>query len=70
MKTINITIQIPEYEVTPLSEWLREYVKVIDFKILPDTKELYEKDKTFQKLVKAQKDARKVCDNYINEHNF
>ena len=37
-----------------------------DFKKLPDTKELYEKDENFRKLAKAKKKAQRDCEIYIN----
>ena len=70
MKTINVTLKIEPEHVNGFENYLRHEMQVIDFKILSDTKKLYETDKTFQKLVKAQKDARRVCDEYINEHNY
>lgn len=69
-KTINITLKIESSQVTIFESWLNEQLEVINFKILPNTDELYENDKTFQKLVKKLKDAQKIRDKYINEKNF
>ena len=70
MKTVNITLKIEPEHVNGFERYLRQELEVIDFKILSDTKKLYETDPVFQKLVKAQKSARKVCDDYINLKNF
>jgi uncharacterized protein (DUF1330 family) len=66
-KTLNITLEIESIQVLNFENWLRNNLKVIDFKILPDTKELYQNDEHYQKLVKAVKKAQEVRDRYINE---
>ena len=69
--TINITLtELDEHQVYHLEAYLRKQYAVIDYKILPETKELYNTDPTFQKIVKAVKSAQKTRDIYINEHNF
>ena len=69
MKLINITLEVDEHHITGLESHLREHFKVISYKIIPDTKKLYETDKTFKKLVKAVKSATEIKDIYINDHN-
>ncbi len=69
-RLINITLELENDEqVYHFEAFLRQQVKVISFNILPDTKNMYEEDKTFQKLVKAEKDAKKTKAIYINNHN-
>lgn len=68
--TVNVTLSdLTADQVYHVELFLRQNYGVIDFKILPETKELYNKDTTFQKIVKAVKDAQRVRDIYINEHN-
>jgi len=69
MKTINMTFKMEETEIINFENWFRQHQKVIDFKILPETEELYEKDEHFKKLVKGVKTAQKLRDEYINNHN-
>ena len=69
MKTVNITLKIDEHELTNFESWLRNNIEVVSFKILPDTEQLYAKDETFKKLVKAVKKAQRIRDKYINEKN-
>ena len=69
MKTINITLKIESEQLQNFEEWLRNQVNVIDLKILPDTEKMYQEDATFKKLVKAEKDAKRVKAIYINDHN-
>jgi len=70
MKLINITLEVDEHHITGLESHLREHFKVISYKIIPDTKALYENDGTFKKLVKAVKSATELKDKYINEHDI
>jgi len=69
MKTVNITLKIDEHELTNFESWLRNNIEVVSFKILPDTEQLYAKDETFKKLVKAVKTAQRIRDIYINDKN-
>ena len=68
-KIVNITLELPEAWVTSLEDYLRQNLKVINYKIIPDTKELYDSDKHFRKLVKDVKTVTKIKDEYINDHN-
>jgi hypothetical protein len=67
--TINTTFKIPAEDIKGFEESLRNFVNVIDFKHISNTEKLYSTDKTFQKLVKAKKEATKQCELYINRHN-
>lgn len=66
---VNITLGIEDYNLVQFENWLRENVDVKDFRVVPDTKELYENDKTFQRLCKAVTDAKKTKAIYINDNN-
>ena len=66
MKKINITLSIEEEQVNNFEYWLRNNVDVIDFKIIPDTQDLYENDETYRKLCKCVSDAQKTRDSYYN----
>ena len=68
-RLVNLTIELEPEEIPNFEKWLRGQIKVIGFTILPDTKKMFEEDKTFQKLVKAEKDAKKTKAIYINDHN-
>jgi len=65
---INTTIEIDEKNVVRLQDYLSQNLNVLDFKIMPDTKELYKEDKAFQKLCKFVKDAQLTKDRYWNEN--
>lgn len=65
---VNTTIEIDEKNVITLQDYLSQNLKVLDFKVLPDTTELYKEDKAFQKLCKCVKDAQLTKDRYWNEN--
>jgi len=64
---VNITLEINPLDVVSFEGWLRDQLKVVDFKILPDTTNLYESDPVFQKMCKGVRDAQKARDKYYNE---
>lgn len=66
---VNLTIEMDSSEVVNFENWMRNNVNVKDFRIVPDTKELYENDKTFQRLCKAVTDAKRTKSIYINNKN-
>ncbi len=68
-RLVNITIEIDPEEIPTFESWLRGQLKVISLQILPDTKKMYDKDPTFQKLVKLEKDAKKAKAIFINDNN-
>jgi len=71
MKTINLTVRLRDDEhIYNFEKFIRNEVEVVDFKILPDIKELYEKDDHFKKIVKGVKNAQLIRDRYINDHNY
>ena len=70
LRTVNTTFVTDPEGVSYIESFLRTYTEVRDFKIIPDTKELYEKSDTFKALVKKKKEIQREIDLYINEHNF
>ena len=68
-KLVNITLEIDDFDIPQFEYQLREWIKVISFQVLPDTKKMYEDDDTFKKLVKAEKEAKKIKAVYINDNN-
>ena len=73
MQVVNITIELRDkQQAHDFEKYLKNNMLVgynISFTNLPDTKELYETDKYFKKLVKNVKDANKIKNDYINENN-
>lgn len=67
--TVNATFIIKGKLLNVMEDFLLENTNLINYKVIPDTKDLYEKDKTFQKLVKIEKSARKEKELYINAKN-
>lgn len=66
--TVNLTIELSPEKINSFENWLRNTVKVIDFRVIPETKELYDNDPIFRKIVKGIKDAQLIRDRYINEN--
>jgi hypothetical protein len=70
MTVVNLTIELADEEEShKFDSWIREYVNVKDYKIIPDTKELYKNDSFFKKIVDANKKAKRTINRYINDHN-
>ena len=73
MRKVAIVLQLDSDEQSHhLERYLRDKMfpdKVISYSNLPDTSKLYEENTTFRKLIKSVKDAQKLRDDYINEHN-
>lgn len=67
--TINTTFKITAEKLIDFELQFREIVNVIDFKHISNTEELYKTDPNFKKLVKAKKEATKLCELYINRYN-
>lgn len=66
-KTINVTLEIEDIDVINFERFLNENLKVISFRIIPDTENLYKNDTNFKKIVDNVKKAQKIRDLYINE---
>tara|TARA_R110000772_G_C13145085_1_gene424398 strand:+ start:566 stop:796 length:231 start_codon:yes stop_codon:yes gene_type:complete len=70
METINITLKLPEHQVAELEQFCREHFEhLLEFKVLPNTEEMYEADPLFRELNKAKKSHKTLIEKYINEHN-
>lgn len=65
---INATFNIDPKHLTTFETAFRGAVDVLDFRVVPDTTELYENDPHFKALSKAVKDAKKLRDIYWNDH--
>ena len=69
MKTVNITLEVSEMHLTDLERYLERTFTLISYRVIPDTKELYEKDNYFKNIVKNVKKSTEIRDNYINKYN-
>ena len=74
MRKINITIEIEDNDLIELQllDFLKDSLgdSIVDYQVLPDTKDLYENDSHFKKLTKAYYEAKRLRNDYINEHNY
>jgi hypothetical protein len=68
METINFTVKLPADKVIEFQRFLDAHIKVVDFRILPDTKRMYEEDEVFQRIDKSVQVAKKVRTVYINDN--
>ncbi len=69
MKTVNITLEVSEMHLTDLERYLERTFNLISYRVIPDTKELYENDNYFKNIVKNVKKSTEIRDNYINKYN-
>ena len=68
MKKINLTIELTDNkEILDFEHWIRHYVNVVDFTILPDTKDLYANDSYFKKITKDYYRTKQIRNDYINK---
>lgn len=67
--TVNMTFKIKGKYLVSFENEIRNTIKVLDYRVVPNTELLYDKDKTFQRLVKAEKEAKQNKQQYINKHN-
>ena len=67
MRTINIVVKLEEPHVTTFERYLRDNMDVVSYSVLPNTEELYKNDVTYQKLVKAVKNAKKIARDYYED---
>lgn len=65
---VSFTINISEQDFIQAEKFLYDNFDVRDFRILPNTENLYETDKAFKKLIAEKKKASKVINDYINNH--
>tara|TARA_R110001592_G_scaffold206172_1_gene456922 strand:+ start:548 stop:775 length:228 start_codon:yes stop_codon:yes gene_type:complete len=69
METINFTVKLAEGQATKLIQMLETTTQLVDFRILPNTEEMYDADPLFRELIKAKKSHKTAVEKYINEHN-
>ena len=62
---ISATFKTQGKYVNILENYLLENTKLVNYKILTDTKELYDNDVIFRKLVKMEAEAKKQKEIYI-----
>ena len=65
-----MTFNIEDEQVNGFDNWIRTLVDVIDFKVIPDTEDLYESDNNYKALCKAKKDLQLKIDRYVNDKNI
>ena len=63
---ISATFKTQGKYVNILENYLFDNTKLVNYKILTDTKELYDNDVIFRKLVKMEAEAKKQKEIYIN----
>lgn len=63
--TINTTLKVKGGDVVGLENYLNHTFDLIDFKIVPNTEELYKTDNQFKKIVKQIKELQKIKHDYI-----
>ena len=68
---VNITVEISRYSSLVLERELKEHkhLKLIDYKVLPDTEELYNNNSHFRKIMSEYKKIKEKRDEYINNYN-
>lgn len=70
MVKISAVFTVKKSLVVHTENWMNEVFDVTSYRILPDTEELYEKSKAYQKLTKQLKKIRSEMDDIINESNL
>jgi hypothetical protein len=71
MIKVSVILELNDQEgVYFLEKHLEANYDVKDFRILPNTDDLWEKDDVFKRLCKGVKDAQRIRDSYINQNNF
>lgn len=63
---ISATFKTQGKYVNILENYLLDNTKLVNYKILTDTKELYDNDVIFRKLVKMEAEAKRQKEIYIN----
>lgn len=69
VRKVNITVDIPSEVLVEFENYLSENFRLIDFRVVPDTQELYDNSATFRRLVSHVKKAKEARDKFINENN-
>lgn len=68
--TVNVTLKVPEHNVIGLEQHLEEHFKVVSYKIMPNTENMYLEDEGFKKLIKMKKKLGRDIGEYINSNNY
>tara|TARA_B110000211_G_scaffold211006_1_gene249527 strand:+ start:54 stop:305 length:252 start_codon:yes stop_codon:yes gene_type:complete len=63
---ISATFKVEGHLVNTVENYLLETSKLVNYKILPDTDDLYKTDKVFKKLVKIEAEAKRQKEIYTN----
>ena len=70
METINITLKLPKQQVAELEQFCRDHFEnLLEFKVLPNTENMYEADPVFRELNKLKKKSKTEVEKYINDNN-
>ena len=69
METINITVKLEKHQVTKFIQMIEDTTQMVDFRILPDTRKMFEEDEIFRGLLKSQKRWKDTVSKYINDNN-
>jgi len=69
METINITVKLEKHQVTKFMQMIEDTTQMVDFRILPDTRKMFEEDEGFQSIAKNIERWKKTRDKYINDNN-
>lgn len=69
METINITVKLPLEKIVEFRRFLDEHIEVVGFKVLPNTKKMWDADEYFRKINKNKKKASDIVEVYINDNN-
>lgn len=70
MEAINLTIKIDKDEFVRFRKFLEQYIEIVDYKVLPNTKKMYEQDEGYRRVRDTVMKFRKVEDKYINDNNY
>ena len=68
MRKANITVSYEtDHEIYHFEKFINKHIEVVDFKLLPDSQELYDNDNTYKRLCKKVSDAKRTRDEYYNK---
>ena len=71
MAIVNMTFEIKDGELTACENWMRYTLdKVISFKTIPDTSNMYKNNTHFKKMVDVIKKLQVERDKYINDNHY
>jgi hypothetical protein len=67
--TYNATFKVKGKAVVPLEDYLLDNTSLIDYKRIPDTEKMYQKDTAFKSLIKEKQKITRLIADYIHKHN-